>query len=71
MAEAESIVRKWGNSLGVIIPKEMAEEEHLTENEKVVISIKKGHKAKEFFGMFPDWKTPTAELKKEMKKGWE
>lgn len=36
----------------------------------IKITNKKAHKAKEFFGILSNWKTPTEELKKEMKEGW-
>ena len=72
MTEIECITRKWGNSLGVIIPKDIAEEEHLAENEKIFITIKKKHQAKEFFGMLAgEWKKPTQEIKDEMRRGWQ
>lgn len=29
------------------------------------------HKAGEFFGLLQQWKKPAAEIKKEMKKGWQ
>lgn len=70
MVELEGTVKKWGSSLGIIIPKEIAKGEHITENEKIAVEIKKKHLAKEFFGILPDWKRPTIEIKKEMKKGW-
>lgn len=70
MTETECIARKWGNSLGIIIPREIVEEENLSENESIIIDIKKKHLAKEFFGLLAGWKRSTEELKKEMKKGW-
>jgi len=71
MTEAECTTRKWGNSIGIIIPKDIVEKEHIKEDEKIVVDIKKRHYAREFFGMLSDWKRPTDEIKKEMKKGWE
>jgi len=41
MAEIECVARKWGNSLGIIIPWEVTEEEHITEHEKLFVTIKK------------------------------
>lgn len=43
--------RKWGNSLGVRIPKEVVEEMRLKENQEVVLDIKpKENPLKELFG---------------------
>lgn len=71
MIEIESYTRKWGNSLGIVIPKEIIEKENISENEKIVVRIKKKHKAEDFFGMLTDWKRPTDEIKKKMKEGWD
>ncbi|MBI4981342.1 AbrB/MazE/SpoVT family DNA-binding domain-containing protein [Candidatus Woesearchaeota archaeon] len=70
MAEIECTTRKWGNSLGIILPKEIVNEEDIAENEKIMVGIKKKHLAKEFFGLLHGWKRPTEEIKREMKKGW-
>ena len=40
MAEVETITRKWGNSLGITLPKEMVDKEHLIENQRVIVEIK-------------------------------
>lgn len=37
----EVVVKKWGNSMGVILPKETVEKENLKENEKVLIEVVK------------------------------
>lgn len=71
MIPTECIARKWGNSLGVIIPKEIVEEQQIVENQKITIEIKRKHTAKEFFGLLPGWKKTTMQLKQEMKTGWE
>ena len=70
MAEIECVARKWGNSLGFIVPREIVEREGIAENAKVLIEIKRQHYAKELFGLLSDWKRPTEDIKKEMKKGW-
>ncbi len=47
----ESKIRKWGNSYGVLIPKEEIEKENLRDNETVIVVIKrKMAPAKELFG---------------------
>lgn len=72
MTEIEGVARKWGNSVGIIIPWEITQEERIVENEKLFISIKKRHKVKEFFGILAgEWNKPTQELKDEMRKGWQ
>ncbi len=70
MTEVECITRRWGNSLGIVIPKEIIEQHHIDENEKITLSFSKKQKAAEFFGLCAGWTKPTDEIKKEMKKGW-
>ncbi len=44
-------VRRWGNSLGVILPKEFAEKEMLEENKKIIIKIVKEADLSDIFGL--------------------
>ena len=47
--------RKWGNSLGIIIPKEEVENLNLKENQIVILEItKKENPLKELFGFGKD-----------------
>ena len=47
--------RKWGNSLGIIIPREEVENLHLKENQTVIVEItKKENPLKELFGFGKD-----------------
>ena len=48
MAHVEVRVRKWGNSLGIIIPKEVAEELEISESDLVDASIAKKKKTSGF-----------------------
>jgi antitoxin component of MazEF toxin-antitoxin module len=71
MSELECTTKKWGNSLGIVLPKELVERENIKINEKLVIDLKKVHRAKEFFGLLPNWKVNTQKLKNELRKGWD
>lgn len=68
--EFETETRKWGNSLGIILPKSVVKAKGISEKEKVVVEIKKRHTADEFFGIAPEWKKTTEKIKKEIKRGW-
>ena len=62
-----SKTRKWGSSLGVIIPKEVVKGLKLKENQDVVIDIKpKENPLKELFGSVKLSK-PTEQLLKEIR----
>lgn len=71
MTQIECTTKRWGSSLGIIIPKEIIDHEHIKEHEKITIEIKKKHKAQEFFGLLKDWKKPTDQIKQELKSGWD
>lgn len=62
--------RKWGNSLGVILPKPIVEATKIKENDEVDLSIETPVLAGALFGKFPHWKKPTQQIKDEAKKGW-
>ena len=71
MPEIETTTKKWGSSIGVVLPKKLVEEAGIKPNETIVIEVKKRHKAKEFFGLLKDWKRNAQEIKDEARKGWD
>ncbi len=72
--EIETLTRKWGNSIAVIIPSRIVEQEKLKENQEIIVKFeKKKHgkvKAGALFGFLKGWKRPTDEILKEADKGW-
>ena len=71
--EIKAITRKWGNSIAVVIPREVVEQQRIQEDEEVILKVEKRRpKAGVLFGRFPELKnTPTQELKDEARRGWE
>ena len=65
---SKSKLRRWGNSLGVIIPRELVAKEGLREGEEVEISLRKISDIKALRGKFPIESLQRA--KDEMRKGW-
>ena len=67
--EVEVIARKWGNSLGVTLPKEAVEKEGIKENEKFFIDFHKEKKStvKDFFGLAAGWKIDAQKLKDKLR----
>ena len=62
-----SKTRKWGSSLGIIIPKEVVKELKLRENQEIIIDVKpKENPLKELFGSVKLSK-PTEQLLKEIR----
>ncbi|MBI3027207.1 AbrB/MazE/SpoVT family DNA-binding domain-containing protein [Candidatus Woesearchaeota archaeon] len=71
MVKMEVKTRKWGSSIGIVIPKEVVDEIGIKPDETIRIDVRKPVKAKDVFGMFPRLSKKSAqELKYEMRKGW-
>lgn len=70
MAEIETIVRKWGDSMAVIIPRSIVEEEQIKPKSKVRIMVIREDDLSDLFGKFKTKKTPK-KLKEEGRDGWE
>ncbi len=68
MIECETTIKKWGNSVGLVIPKEDAESAHLKPNQKVRVMITpiKQLKVGEIFGQMKGWKKPTKTIMEEV-----
>ena len=71
MTEIEVLTKKWGSSLGLIIPKRIVERDNLKPNEAIMIEIKKSVCGREIWGLFPSLKIDTQKAKDEMRKGWD
>ena len=70
--EVKTIARKWGSSIGVILPKNVVETKRIRENDEVIIFVEKPKpRAGVLFGFLKDWKKPTQEIKDELRAGWE
>ena len=69
--EIESKIRKWGNSYGVMLPKQFLESEHLQEEETVKVNIvsKKADIGK-LQGLWK-FKRPIKEIMKDIKEGYD
>ena len=69
--EIETVAKRWGSSIGIILPKAIIEENKIRENDKIIVEIKKKALAGELFGKFPRKSGRTAQkIKNEIRKGW-
>jgi len=66
-----AVVKRWGNSYGVILPIKEVRTFNLSEND--IIDIKITKKVKPLKNLFGTYKTDKAtdEIKKELKAGWD
>jgi hypothetical protein len=65
----EVVVRKWGNSVGVVFPKEFVKENKIEVNDRVKITVAK---EADFRGIFGSLKRGVSgqQFKDEARKGW-
>ncbi len=68
MIRSRSKLKRWGNSFGVLIPKEVVEKEGLREGEEVQVSITKTTDIQHLFGKYP-FKN-LQKQKEKMREGW-
>jgi len=72
--EVEVVAKKWGNSIGVVIPKQIADELGLHEGATFFAEFKKPKKTvlRELWesGLLRDTNMTTEELLAETRKGW-
>ena len=68
--QTKTKIREWGNSLGVIIPREIIIREGLRANEQVVISINRKHTLEDFFGKGKGKIKDAQKAKDEARKLW-
>jgi len=68
VVQTKARLKKWGNSLGVVIPKEAAERDGFRVGEEVEIRLTKLSDITELKGKYPIEDLQAA--KEEMRKGW-
>lgn len=70
--EFKTIARKWGSSIGIILPKSVIDENRIRENDEVFIELKRENIMSDLFGKFPRKSKKTAqEIKDEAREGWQ
>ena len=65
----ELVIKKWGNSLGVVLPKELVQKRHLKENDKVMVEVVKEADLTKLFG-FLKRKMSGQKFKDIAREGW-
>jgi len=71
MEEITCKTKKWGGSIGIVIPKEVVEKERIKPDEDIKIAIRRIPLAKEIWGLAPRKKfKSTQEIKNWMREQW-
>ena len=68
--ETKAKIKIWGNSLGIVIPKEIVIKEDLQENDEVIVKISKKNTLEDFFGKGKGIKINSQRMKDESRKAW-
>jgi len=64
-------LKRWGNSMAVIVPNKIVEERHLKENDRIIIEVVKEADLSGMFGSLkPKRKLSGQEFKDSVRKGW-
>ena len=69
MPRTHAKVRRWGSSLGIVVPSEVAKELRLKAGDKVVLEINQAG-IEDAFGSLRDWAVNPQRLKDELRRGW-
>ena len=69
MVACKTTVRKWGNSLGIRLPKDLVSAEHIKVDEELIVIVRKSDSVlSETFGMLKRKKGQTGQKVKDMLK---
>jgi antitoxin component of MazEF toxin-antitoxin module len=65
-------LKKWGNSMAVIVPNKLVEEKHLKENDKILIEVVKEADLSDIFGSLKSKKRISGQKFKDLaREGWD
>ena len=63
-------LKKWGNSIGIVIPHNTLIEKNFKEGEDVLVEIEKKEKIRQIFGSLKNLKIDSQKIKNELRKDW-
>ncbi len=69
MSRIRARVRRWGSSLGIVVPSEVVKELQLKAGDEAIVEIDRAG-IEEAFGSLKDWAVDPQKLKDELRRGW-
>ena len=60
-------LRRWGNSIGIVVPREVLFRKNLKEGVEVIIELEKKEPVSKLFGSLKDWKINTQKFKDDIR----
>jgi antitoxin component of MazEF toxin-antitoxin module len=70
LVEVVTVARKWGNSVGITLPKEVVESEKIHFNDRLIVKVEKVTPIENLFGTLKS-KRSTQSIMDEVRKGWD
>lgn len=71
MTEIECVAKKWGSSIGVVIPKDVVDKERIHPDDKIVVTIRKISLMSSIWDLGPRKRLEsTQKVKDELRAGW-
>lgn len=58
----------WGNSLGIVLPKELVKSESISNDTEIVVEVRKRNPVRQIFGSLKGWKIDSQKFKDELRK---
>ncbi len=68
--EFRTKLKRWGNSFGIVVPREIMVRENLKPGEEVMFELRKKILVKNAFGLLKKWKINAQDVKDELRKEW-
>jgi len=69
MSRIRARVRRWGSSLGIVVPSEVVKELRLKAGDEAIVEIDRAG-IEEAFGSLKDWAVDPQKLKDDLRRGW-
>ena len=69
MSRIRARVRRWGSSLGIVVPSEVVKELQLKAGDEAIVEIDRAG-IEEAFGSLKDWAVDPQKLKDDLRRGW-
>ncbi len=70
MSEIDVVAKKWGDSIAIIIPKDVVNAEKIKQSDKLHVTVNKEIDLSDLFGKFKTSKT-AQQLKDGARRGWD
>ncbi|MAG73361.1 hypothetical protein CL620_03535 [archaeon] len=69
--KTNAILKTWGSSLGIVVPRSVIKAQHLKKGEEIIIEIRKKKTLREVFGSLKNMKIDSQKMKDESRREWE